>query len=187
MKGFVFILCVFTFFTSCSPLLGPQSYLFELDSKLLQDSTLINKGIKYDKKYIPVSRTTIKDSDILNYAFSMLQKGQSVNLTKLKRFLKTQDTSLCEVKLALLYYYMAKNKFDLAQGLYPTICKDSLHFSEELIYADLQLELALCDGSLDYDRQLAVYQELINKYISDELAKKIVKSRARRLRFTDRN
>lgn len=189
MKSGIYILCLTLFITSCGPhaydISGGQHYQFELDYKLLQDSTFIEKSIKNSTKYIPIYNTSINQSHLLYNAFLMLNKTQR---KKLKNYLEEQkDTTSCDYKLALMYYYVAKHEFQNANNLYSNLCKVSIRFSEELIYADLQFELALYQGNLNYNQQLALYQDLIDKHIHDELAKTIIKSRARRLRYINRN
>jgi len=181
MKGVSTILSLTIFIYIClQSACSGQEYFFRLDSAIIKDQNFEKKSLdRTALKFIPIPSLLANNT---NYE-KFFRNLRIFHGHKVERLLKNQDTTSCEYKFALLYYYLAKEKIQLANDLYPKLCPDFFSSYQDLIYADIQLDLEVQKGNFDYKKQLEIYQELFDKYMSNELIKKIIKSRVKQLRY----
>ncbi len=169
-KQFIFFSLLFGVLSCTQP-----KYLVKPENEIL--------GIASEQnalKYIPLSDTDLDSSRILRKTCQFLS---SKKLSGLKKYLSANEEQTPDYYLAETLYHISKNDY---QGAFFSLQKvDENHYTllRQLLFIDLNYELAKINGVADYKRFLQDYQNLIDKYPDNEPLEEIVSTRVRYVRY----
>ena len=170
MKNLCLILLIICGLTSCTT----PKYFVASDADLLQidwDRNMLN--------YIPLMESDIASSEILYKTYTLLNQQ---SYSKLNKYLSSLETDSPDYYLAKTFYHISKCEYE--KGLsYLSELNYSFCPLEELLFIDLNYEIAKKNKAQDYKKILRNYQSLIDSYPSNELLKKIVSLRVRYARY----
>jgi hypothetical protein len=141
-------------------------------SKMDLDNSIVN--------YIPIRDNELASSAILNSTYSLLEMRQ---YAKLRRYLATIQTDSPDYYLARTLYHIAKTEYQEAADFLSKVNESSYHLLKQLLFIDVNYELARLGGSVNYRQFLRDYQSLIDNHRGNEQLRKIISIRIRYIRY----
>jgi hypothetical protein len=171
MKKLIIILGVVLGLISCTQ----TKYIVKSDSDLSRidlKQNILN--------YIPLMDKDLSSSKILDSTYNLLTLRK---YSKLNNYLSSVQSNSPDYYLAQTLYLISKTKYQDATTYLMKIDENSYTLLKQLLFIDLNYEIAKINGSKDFKKFLQNYQALIDKYSDNEQLKQIVSIRTRYIRY----
>ncbi len=171
MKSSIVVLVLILGLISCTQtkyMVKPESDLSKVD------------WINNTFNYIPLMDSDLKKSTILDKTYWLIAEKK---YSKLNKFLSSIQLDSPDLYLAKTLYHISKSEYFEAENNLKMITGNNYLLIKELLFIDLNYELAKSSGSKDYKNFLYEYQILMDKNPDNELLKKIIILRTRYIRY----
>ncbi len=153
-----------------------QTKYFVLSEKELSQIDLEHNILNY----IPLMNDDLKNSTILDTTYKLLAIQ---DFLRLKKYLSSIQPETPDLYLAKTLYHISKSEYQSAMVNLKLMDENHYMLIRELIFIDLNYELARANNTVDYKKFLQDYQAFMDKYPDNEFIKKIVALRIRYVRY----
>jgi len=129
---------------------------------------------------IPLTAEDLENSEVLRTTYQLLT---SKKRSKLGKYLSTIQSETPDFYLAKTLYHISKTEYQEAVVNLRLVDENYFVLLRELLFIDLNYELAKHHGVKDFSRFLRDYQALVDKHPDNDFLKKIVALRIRYVRY----
>jgi tetratricopeptide (TPR) repeat protein len=130
--------------------------------------------------YIPLTDNDLKNSNILDTTYKLIIWKK---YSKLKKYLSSVQSETPDFYLAKTLYFISISEYEEAVTNLKLIDENYYVTVKDLLFIDLNYEIAKLNSLKDYKKFLQDYQTLIDRHPDNKFLKQIVALRIRYVRY----